>query len=890
MSVSIDYKTKGWLSAPSQSRKITPGVSGEICKPIKTPDGVIPVGNAIIQPGENPNEFKITTYKKVDSKNPDLPESQRDIEPDKTYDVTLEEPSKYIQFNDEQYARTEQELFAENSVNIDAINQGRVPNCFFLAALAEILNHPNGDAYIRSIMRQNENGTTTVKLYTPDTLEPVYITVDNSYIIDKRGALSNHKQFWPMILEKAYLGLAEELEKNDVSMRSVYSGGGYRGTALTVLTGHKVKEKMLDFESSVAWDIKNYFKDQIGQIEPLMPLRETMQNFDLLAQELVREKQKPFKEIFGDTKTALEKGKELLLFYIEHKEQWDAIVTSTPPNLNELANLITTFSDNESICNSLNALKNYYYVAVDENQVRLDTPSYNGLYTPEQVKLFNKLKHDLAQGKLITAGTYTKEEYKEKGIDKLTGLRATHAYSVLNVIEKKVPVTGYSKMETMYFIQLRNPWGNTGRIDLPNIETGQYESIESHDAGVFNMPLEDFCKYFRSCSITDSVNDVFNLAAKKERLADKMLKVLTDWPESINSNHLDLIATYDSYARCEQLLIDIEAEQLESIDAKLLHDIYAIFADQKIDEPIKAMAVKGLIDEKLFPYVPGNEEEVKQYIYQLLLNKWHQEQGTLTPELLRAHKKNVFKHHENDELWQKLQTNYQVLRLTAMESAKENLPKILQVSDELIEKLSDLVDKIPQEQEQLRRLYLNTFFTNYEIMMNSVKAVYEYQALLKRLDIDIYDEEFATLEQKLEILSSCVLELKKSNDAKECHAQIKKEIPEISYGQLDNKAKENLAIKLDFLGIEAEKFIPANRQEQQQQQELIGFIAKIKSLFILLGNFFKKLFKSQSNSYEVEAKDELPFSNPAKTPFGLFVPVVNESNEELVSPRAIPVA
>jgi hypothetical protein len=211
-------------------RTVLPGVRGRSKVKLTTKDGhVIPKGsNIIIQPlGEG--TYQVTTFKK-DSAASHLPEGQRNIIREASYqvDVNINEQDAF-RF-DEQYQFSNRPLFPnDDSPSFDDITQGQIPDCFLLAVLHSTMNAKNGKEYLRSIMKENDDGTVTVRLFNPKTLRPEYVTVPNAILVDNKGKpLNSHQALWVHVLENAYVSMltkggSELGSEVDASFTSIFN-------------------------------------------------------------------------------------------------------------------------------------------------------------------------------------------------------------------------------------------------------------------------------------------------------------------------------------------------------------------------------------------------------------------------------------------------------------------------------------------------------------------------------------------------------------------------------------------------------------------------------------------------------------------------------------------
>lgn len=269
-------------------RLVFPGVRGKTKKSITIDGEVIPKGSeVIIQPlldakSTPPCPYKITTFKRDETQG-HLPESRRNIIPVKSYDLSVKNENDLFAFT-EHYQATSLPLFAgKDSPCLDDISQGEIPDCFLLAMLQSILNAPDGAEYIRSIMTQNEDGTTTVRLFNPKTLMPEHIVVPTAVLVNDEGkALSHHKALWVHLIENAYVAMeTRNLESDksgevDASISSVFSNGGDRAMASRIMLG--LNPARISTAHRAAWNIPpneyqdiGYLKSQITGPENIYP-------------------------------------------------------------------------------------------------------------------------------------------------------------------------------------------------------------------------------------------------------------------------------------------------------------------------------------------------------------------------------------------------------------------------------------------------------------------------------------------------------------------------------------------------------------------------------------------------------------------------------------------
>lgn len=906
MTFSPDYKVKGSLNTGSTGRNVRlvfPGVRGEIKKPLKVAENVaLAAGTKVIiqplnrhLPQETPR-FKLTVYERAASKHEDLPEDQRNIVTKASYEVELSKPLRFLDYTEEQYQRSHDDLFQEGSPCIDDINQYRVPNCFFLAALSKIVHHPKGPAYIRSMMRQNDDGTTTVRLFNPKTLEPIYVRLENSYIVDQSGSLNTHKALWVHVLEKAYASIPELLDKNDASMSSVYSNGGFERTALAVLTGLGVDSNRIVQESFQAWDVPNYFQNEVVQIEPLMEIADQLPHLEAIIKGTLTGKLKVFKELFGEEEGLL-RCKELFNFYLKHKGEWTKCVTTETESTQQLANIVTMVNDyllkqpQEGSDLDLNRVKDtltqmfvYYFVPVNTNVVRGDREIFSGNYSPSDLQHFERIKAALEEGKLVTAGTL--HDFKD-----VQGIRAKHAYAVLDVIEKQVPVANKEQTKTVYFVRLRNPWGSTGRLYLPDPDTMEIKVEESREATIFDLELKDFCRYYSNYDITATPTSLFSLAAQKEILSEQVAQTLKAWNITSESNHYDLAAALDEYRKHVDSLVSIELSQLDLLDENQLASFEDILNDSLIDsEEEKRQKIIEQINPNRFPHLQGNEAQIKSYLYEVLVYRWRQANNRLTQEQIAEFEGkiigNACRYHAE---WAQLLDKYQHLYVLTTENIKNVLFNVKDVACSLMATMKEYGDQMPSEDSEMRSYCLQAYLLNYRLLEDYLKGFFEYQALSNRLHFSAFDanevEAFNTQVKEIIEKTEAILD---AQDAKEIHATLCHEPCETDRWQPDSEKKRGIQEKLEILGLEVKEYRPADEKEREEKARLLQFLHSMKNLFASLANSLKKLFQKPQRDYEKEATGPKNDKDKLKSPgrSGLFsVETSKEANGELKSPH-----
>jgi len=117
-----------------------------------------------------------------------------------------------------------------NDVDASDLQQRGFNTCFFMASLAAILRaHPDPNAFMRDIIKDNGNGTYTVTFYdfTHGDRRLVEVTV-NTEFSGKETESDERGERWPAIIEKAYVKAYGDC--GDIK-------GGSPGDAMARLTG-----------------------------------------------------------------------------------------------------------------------------------------------------------------------------------------------------------------------------------------------------------------------------------------------------------------------------------------------------------------------------------------------------------------------------------------------------------------------------------------------------------------------------------------------------------------------------------------------------------------------------------------------------------------------------
>lgn len=642
-----------------------PGVRGKLKKAIQI-DAATTLQSGtlvIIQPlnrdkADETPRFKITPYRpNKATQRDDQPESKRDIITEPSHEVTLAEPDKFLSFNNEHYRRYEDVLFPnEDSPSFAEINQARIPNCFLLAAIQTIINHPDGKAFIRGMMHQNSDGTTTVRLYDPDTLKPEYVRVENSVIVDSFGELNLHEGLWIHILEKAYAARGKKKVQDqdvvDASVSSVYSDGGYTRVALKSLTGlettfHETKPSLNPLEISVfvkegQFTFINMLLDD-ERMDPEILINYLKVNFDGAHLSAIY-------DCLGATKDNEDSEKAALQSYVE---------------------LIKCYRANNELFN--NAVKNQSIKTIEKSHpvaatilagIFAKSAPFSGFYSQHQLNAYQAISNALREGKLATASTHSTLE------DKPVGIVGKHAYTVLGAFEKQLRVKdneGHEKTITTRFVRLRNPWGDMdGFLDkardmfggsIGRVYEQHKEDLDIRVSGTneatFIVELSEFCKYYDHYDITAAANETFSRDAKKEKCIFEATEFVDEFSLDFTSSITDILETNAKLQQQLKNLVQLELLELKKIDAGLLASINGTF-DLQREAKIEKFAVQSLLSADMYPHISDTKEDALNHIYYLLKLNWLLAQPDHDRSLEIDLINHIQEHAAQPELWEKL--------------------------------------------------------------------------------------------------------------------------------------------------------------------------------------------------------------------------------------------
>ncbi len=576
---------------------VCPGVRGELNLNLFANGKQLKAGSSvIIQPLDNidPNKarkFLLTPFTINDKKiNLDNPESNRKVVRQESIQVTIDNPEDYFSYN-EFYQLSDDDIFRKTPSKND-LKQTRVANCFFLAAINEILNHPDGAAYIQGMMKQNnKDHTTTVRFYDPKTLKPVYVRVRNAILKDRIHQMNGHTALWLHVLENAYVAFKGEISKErDASFSTVYSEGGKVTEALSSLTGLKSDFSLV--EQVKPWQFDKFL---IGHLISLSSEIEKNKSEANIAEQLTaRLNESQLHAVYqlfpaSNQTQARQEYVKLLKLYVRAPEIFDKAM-----KVDKKAR--KSFNNNEW---------SFMYSVLRQFE------PFTQKYAVRNQAIYDDIRSGLAAGKLIVAGTP-----KDFAGDKPEGLAPSHAYSIMGVYEEKM-INDKNEPITARFIRLRNPWGEldgwmntlrqwgTGGIGFTNKQRNDDKSIivEATDEAETEIELNQFCANFEDyCYTNVSANACFEKQADVEKLIPQLDEyfVTSSLPEK--PTEIDLIFAHHEYQEqldkllCIEQCCDNHVDQLRSLNI----DQLIVFRTHGMHER-EAEILKSIQDGSSFP-------------------------------------------------------------------------------------------------------------------------------------------------------------------------------------------------------------------------------------------------------------------------------------------------
>lgn len=449
----------------------------------------------------------------------------------------------------ESFKKNKGDLFPHRPRKSDIV-QGEMGDCYFLAAINAILNHPQGENIIMNMMAQQPDGSVVVKMYNPVDKQPVFIRVENSEHYKEGETAVRHRAPWVSVLEKAYAGLgftafdsngkyqAAFGEKGKQkymiipqSLIGVTGSGGFSEMAMTILTG--VEANRTPLTKPTTYSAQEFAAPPSAEM-PILPklyidrrirdpeaIKKAEEEKGIPSIEKIKTNPDSLKKFQGELKQTMEKdnyynkdwptptmaesslysalsgNKSLIqdwtiytmLMKKYYRDDYDILVSAKTRD--DFLQTLAAFEKNHPLAPPNEVISKFK----DIKKHDAPGPVGSGIYSSKELELFDKLSDLHKKGFLLGASTA-----KNFDDDNSQGLLNRHAYTITDVHKKKI------NGKELLFVQLRNPWGGVGRVyDFANEDSYRKQGKTScavKDPGrpEFDIEITDFMRYFSGYS------------------------------------------------------------------------------------------------------------------------------------------------------------------------------------------------------------------------------------------------------------------------------------------------------------------------------------------------------------------------------------------------------
>ncbi|MDP1574523.1 MAG: hypothetical protein Q8L78_06295 [Coxiellaceae bacterium] len=680
------------------------------------------------------SDYLLTCY--IDNKSTkrdDMPESGGDIISGDVFQVSGINPKKTFRF-EEFFYRSREPLFPGNqSPSVDEINQFLIPDCTLLATLQAILNHPNGAAYIRDMLHDNGDSTTTIRFFEPKTRKPIYYTVTNSIAYSGNTPLSSHPVLWVHVLEKAFAarGMRDNETRVDSSIPSVYASGLMPKFCLESMVNTKGKIHQFNL------DAKKFLPQQLILTSPV-------------GEYLI--------SLFGMVKRGEAGEEDLKIFireffknYLNNIEDIEQLIMAFPTIDKEaikeryLEMLVKIFSfpdifplEESKIISALNNTP-YYETYLQLKKCGSDQENYaSRSYSDAELEAYSLIQESLARGGLVTASC---------GISDI-GLIDEHAYSVMAVFEKgheyRDKITGEKKLVKRLYVQVRNPWGSFGRdYDEKEEKLEPKKTIQSE----FLVELKDFYRCFGDVCFSDSVNRVFEKAEEKQRLENNIHHLLNAPMSFEEYSFANLIAEDFLVEKTTNDLVSLELLSLSLLTEEENQKIVTCLAID--NEEIRKESIFSALSIETIGYFGDDSERIKARLYYLIMIRSDYNNAKKYSDLLQENTPYA-------AYWKAIQIRKNVIHLFV--SYETNI--FLESLESLNNKLMDFLEKLEMQVNSV------DFIANNQVALEAAfSTLSEHYVFIKKFSIYLpnYYETFDAVEEKLKALANFIAESKKQS-------------------------------------------------------------------------------------------------------------------------------
>jgi hypothetical protein len=365
------------------------------------------------------------------------------------------------------------------------VAQGNIGDCFLLSGINSVLSMPDGPKIIESIMKDNKDGTVTVRFFRSDAFE--YVRIKKSLVhaySDKflgvrygtEKVLHSMGANWVSLLEKAFLLTFRAGRGGTPGYNKLESGSG--GDAVAAIVGRGRPEHVIGAGTSErdrGMDLYFSLVQNVSKHERFPPDPEVLDRMRAA--------------IFGD-------GPESQVCMQQWKD-WN-----NPDHRDRLLAADTSRTYDVWEEQTKPALEGLDKPTADCILIYVRNLGWRGevgsaQYTKPQLDLFMKIQRLLAVRRPVTAGTkdtipgQITGRGSSAGEPKVAGLAGRHSYAVM---EAELMPDG------LRWLKLRNPWGHYGRgytMQGQGVRR-RLTAKELPDAPEFWIELSDFSLNFNT--------------------------------------------------------------------------------------------------------------------------------------------------------------------------------------------------------------------------------------------------------------------------------------------------------------------------------------------------------------------------------------------------------
>lgn len=386
----------------------------------------------------------------------------------------------------------------------DDVVQGEIGDCYLLASINAILRMPEGPDLIQSIMKDNGNGTITVRFYKAGRFQ--YISIGKSIVKEYKAktlgirhgtgkVLHSQGALWVSLLEKAYAAFMRTASQGpNPSYKDLEKGSGEEAMqAIVGGTGVSAAASVSEI-------------DELRQI--YLCLTEELSSGNKMMR-IPKLKSDTVARITGSVFEGVDNANQ-------HADNWfnwntaekrGALIEAArnPLSVEKFRELITKIGDGLDPVTRKLAV-----IWVEAHGAEMWSGEVGSAqYTPDQINQFMKIQRLLATQRAVTTGTPSTLKGQVTGVGhsggeaKVSGLAAEHEYSIMDT---KIDSVGRR------YLLLRNPWGVYGRTYQTQTrsknQTGPalLTPVASEDQGEFWIELTDFTRNFRGHKASPQVH------------------------------------------------------------------------------------------------------------------------------------------------------------------------------------------------------------------------------------------------------------------------------------------------------------------------------------------------------------------------------------------------